>query len=97
MRQGIFKLSMTLGRSPSEQPERVKICREMGVTGCVTSPPLEGIGRDQYAAAMRQQQEEWAEVGFSIPVYETMTPTRSQHIRRGTPGRDENCWTLSPQ
>ena len=26
---------------------------------------------------------------FSFPVYETMTPTRSQHIRRGTPGRDE--------
>ena len=89
MRQGIFKLSMTLGRSPRAQPERVKICREMGVTGCVTSPPLEGIGRDQYAAAMRQQQEEWAEVGFSIPVYETMTPTRSENIRRGTPGRDE--------
>ena len=89
MRQGIFKLSMTLGRNPSEQPERVKICREMGVTGCVTSPPLEGIGRDQYAAAMRQQQQEWAEAGFSLPVYETMTPTRSQHIRRGTPGRDE--------
>ena len=89
MRQGIFKLSMTLGRSPHEQPERVKICREMGVTGCVTSPPLEGISRDQYAAAMRQQQEEWAEAGFSIPVYETMTPTRSEHIRRGTPGRDE--------
>ena len=67
MRQGIFKLSMTLGRSPRAQPERVKICREMGVTGCVTSPPLEGIGRDQYAAAMRQQQEEWAEAGFFYP------------------------------
>ena len=67
MRQGIFKLSMTLGRSPREQPERVNICREMGVTGCVTSPPLEEISRDQYAAAMRQQQQEWGRGGIFDP------------------------------
>ena len=89
MRQGKFKLAMTLGQSPKEQPERVKICREMGVTGCVTGPPLHGIERDQYEAAIQHQVDEWAEVGFSIPVYETMTPVRGDHIRRGTPGRDE--------
>ena len=58
MRQGSFKLAMTLGRSPSDHPERVKICREMGVTACVTSPDLNDIDRDQYAAAMQQQKDE---------------------------------------
>ncbi len=89
MRQGKFKLSMTLGRSPSDYPERVNICRQMGVVNCVTSPPLRDIGRDQYVAAMRQQKEEWAQAGFGLPVYETMTPVRADHIRRGTAGREE--------
>jgi len=89
MRQGKFKLAMTLGRSPNEYPERVKICREMGVTGCVTSPPLDEVERDQYEAVMRHQRDEWAEVGFTIPVYETMTIVSGEHIRRGTPGREE--------
>lgn len=89
MRQGKFKLSMVLGNSPSDHPERVKICKEMGVRSCITSPRLGGIGRDQYAAAMKKQKEEWAEAGFDIPVYETMTPVKADHIRRGTPGRDE--------
>ena len=89
MRQGKFKLSMVLGRSPKEHPERVKACLHMGVRHCVTGPPLEDIGRDQYEAAMRQQKEEWADAGFSIPVYETMMPVRGDHIRHGTPGREE--------
>ena len=89
MRQGRFKLAMTLGRSPREHPERVKICKEMGVNGCVTSPDIHGIGRDQYEAAMRQQKEEWAAAGFTIPVYETMTIVSGNHIRRGTEGREE--------
>ena len=89
MRQGSFKLSMTLGQSPSDYPERVRICKEMGVTACVTAPNLNGIGRDQYAAAMQKQKEEWADVGFTLPVYETMTIVSGQHIRRGTPGREE--------
>jgi mannonate dehydratase len=89
MRQGKFKLAMTLGRSPNEHPERVKICKEMGVTSCITSPDLLEIGRDQYEAAMQHQKNAWAEAGFSIPTYETMTPVRADHIRHGTPGRDE--------
>lgn len=89
MRQGKFKLAMTLGGSPNAYPERVKICRQMGIKHCVTGPSLRGIGRDQYYAAMKQQKDEWAEAGFSIPVYETMTPVRADNIRRGTPGRDE--------
>ncbi len=89
MRQGKFKLAMALGKSPSTHPERVKICKQMGVGHCVTGPPIRDIGRDQYYAAMKQQKEEWAEAGFSIPVYETMTPVRADNIRRGTPGREE--------
>jgi mannonate dehydratase len=89
MRQGIFKLAMTLGRSPNDHPERVKICREMGIRSCVTSRPLNEVGRDQYEAAIRRQKDEWAEAGFSLPVYETMTPVSADNIRRGTPGRDE--------
>mgnify|MGYP006423420923 FL=1 len=80
---------MTLGQSPGDHPERVRICRHMGIKHCVTSPPLHGIGRDEYEAAIRQQRDEWAEAGFSIPVYETMTPVCGDHIRRGTPGREE--------
>ena len=87
MRQGKFKLSMVLGNSPKNHPERVKICREMGVVHCVSSPNLRDISSDQYAAAMRQHKEEWADAGFTISVYETMTPVRADHIRRGTEGR----------
>ena len=89
MRQGAFKLSMQLGRKPTDHPERVKVCREMGVTGCVTGPDLLDIGHDQYESAMRTQKEAWEEAGFTIPVYETMTPVAGDHIRRGTPGREE--------
>lgn len=89
MRSGKFQLAMTLGRSPNENPEQVKICQEMGVNSCITSPSLHNIGRDQYEAAMRHQKEEWAAAGFAIPVYETMTPVHAPNIRRGTPGRDE--------
>lgn len=89
MRQGKFKLSMVLGGSPNDHPDRVKICREMGIKSCITSAPLNNIGTDQYEAAMRQQKEQWAEAGFDIPVYETMTPVSADHIRRGTPGRDD--------
>ena len=89
MKQGSFKLSMTLGRSPDDHPEYVKICREMGVSGCVTSPPLEGADRSQYKAIMQKQKDDWEAVGFEIPVYETMTLVQAENIRRGAPGRDE--------
>jgi len=89
MRQGKFKLAMALGQSPSTYPERVQICRQMGVRHCVTGPGLRGIGRDQYYDAIKQQKEEWAAAGFTIPVYETMAPVAADNIRRGTPGRDE--------
>ncbi len=89
MRQGKFKLAMALGKSPNTYPNRSQICRQMGIKHCVTGPSLREIGRDQYYAAMKQQKDEWAEAGFSIPVYETMTPVRAGNIRRGTSGRDE--------
>jgi len=61
----------------------------MGIKYCVSTPSLHSIERDQYEAAMRHHQTDWAEAGFSIPVYETMTPVRADNIRRGTAGRDE--------
>lgn len=89
MPQSNFKLSMSLGRSPSQRPQHVKVCKEMGISHCVSTPSLFDIERDQYEAAMRNHKEEWTEAGFAIPVYETMTPVRADHIRRGTPGREE--------
>jgi len=84
-----FKLSMVLGGTPSHRPHHVKVCREMGITHCVSTPSLRNIGPDQYEAAMRQHKEEWEEAGFTIPVYETMTPVPADNILRGTKGRDE--------
>jgi mannonate dehydratase len=79
---------MTLGKDPSIYPERQKICKQMGVTHVVTGAPFHGIGRDQYVAAAKKQKDDWAEAGFTIACYETMTPVPAQHIRRGTPGRE---------
>jgi hypothetical protein len=35
------------------EPERLKLCLQMGVKHVVSTPSLRGIGPDQYAAAMR--------------------------------------------
>ena len=64
MRQGTFKLSMVLGGSPTSHPDRVKICREMGVRHAISFPGLRDVGRDQYAAKMKQHKQEWAEAGL---------------------------------
>lgn len=84
-----YKLSMSLGRDPGHRPHQVEVCRQMGIRHAVSSPSLHNIGRDQYEAAMRAHKEAWADAGFDIPVYETMTPVRADHIRRGTEGREE--------
>ena len=72
-----------------DQTERLQLCRQMGVTHVVSTPSLNGIGPDQYVAAMKKHKEAWAEAGFEVAVYETMTPVPADHIRRGSPGRDQ--------
>ena len=86
MQQGKIILSHVLSLS---EPERLKLCLQMGVTHVVSTPSLRGIGPDQYEAAMRKHKEDWAEAGFKVAVYETMTPVPADNIRRGSPGRDQ--------
>ena len=84
--QGKIILSHVLSLN---EPERLKLCLQMGVTHVVSTPSLEGIGPDQYAAAMQKHKDAWAEAGFKVAVYETMTPVPADNIRRGSPGRDQ--------
>jgi mannonate dehydratase len=85
MKQGKIVLSHVLSL---REPERLKLCLQMGVKHVVSTPSLRDIGPDQYEAAMRKHKEEWAEAGFTVAVYETMTPVAADNIRRGSPGRD---------
>jgi mannonate dehydratase len=72
-----------------DEPERWKLCLQMGVRHVVSTPSLRGIGPDQYEAAMRKHKDAWAEAGFTVAVYETMTPVPADNIKRGSPGRDQ--------
>jgi len=72
-----------------DEPERLKLCLQMGVTHVVSTPSVRGIGPDQYEAAMRKHKDDWAEAGFKVAVYETMTPVPADNIRRGSPGREQ--------
>jgi mannonate dehydratase len=85
MQQGKFILSHVLSL---DEPERLKLCLQMGVKHVVSTPSLGGIGPDQYAAAMKKHKDAWAEAGFGVAVYETMTPVPAENIRRGSAGRD---------
>ena len=71
------------------QPERLKLCLQMGVTHAVSNPSVRDIGPDQYEAAMRKHKEDWAAAGFTVNVYELMTPVPSDNIKRGSPGREQ--------
>ena len=84
--QGKIILSHVLSLN---EPERLKLCLQMGVKHVVSTPSLSGIGPDQYEAAMRKHKDAWAEAGFTVAVYETMTPVPADNIRRGSPGRDQ--------
>lgn len=86
MHQGKIILAHVLSL---EQRDRLKLCLQMGVTHVVSTPSLAGIGPDQYEAAMRKHKADWAEAGFKVAVYETLTPVPAANIRRGTPGRDQ--------
>lgn len=95
-RQGKIVLAHVLSLN---QPERLKLCLQMGVTHVVSTPSLAGIGPDQYEAAMRRHKDAWAEAGFQVAVYETMTPVRAENIKRGTPGREQELknWIAAVQ
>jgi mannonate dehydratase len=84
--QGRIILSHVLSLN---EPERLKLCLQMGVKHVVSTPSLRDIGPDQYEAAMKKHKEEWAAAGFDVSVYETMTPVPSDNIKRGSPGRDQ--------
>lgn len=71
------------------QPDRLKLCLQMGVKHVVSTPRLAGISPDEYVATMRKHKEAWAEAGFKVAVYETMTPVPAENIKRGTPGREQ--------
>ena len=90
--QGKITISHVLSLN---EPERLKLCLQMGVTHVVSTPSLSGISPDQYAAAMKRHKDAWAEAGFTVAVYETMTPVPADNIRRGSPGRDQELknWT----
>lgn len=84
--QGKIILSHVLSLN---EPERLKLCLQMGVTHVVSTPSLRGIEPDQYAAAMKKHKDAWAEAGFTVAVYETMTPVPANNLRRGSAGRDQ--------
>ncbi|MCC7175957.1 MAG: mannonate dehydratase [Bryobacterales bacterium] len=86
MKQGKIVLTHVLSLN---QPERLKLCLQMGVTHAVSNPSLRDIGPDQYEAAMRKHKEDWAAAGFTVNVYEVMTPVAAENIKRGSPGRDK--------
>lgn len=86
MYQGKIIFAHVLGLN---EPDRLKLCLQMGVNHVVSTPSLRGIGPDQYAAAMQKHKDAWAEAGFKVAVYETMTPVPADNIRRGSAGREQ--------
>jgi len=84
-RHGKLQLSMHLSLQNSE---RLKICKQLGVTHAITSAPLSNIGRDQYEAAIKKLKEDFAQAGFSIAGIESH-PVPFDCIKLGIKGRDE--------
>jgi hypothetical protein len=65
MRQGKIILSHVLRLN---EPERLKLCLQMGVSHVVSTPSLRGIGPDQYeAAAYFRETLEWLD-RYLVPV-----------------------------
>lgn len=82
---GNFNLSMYLSLN---DPERLKICRQIGVTHAITGAPFGNIGRDQYGAAAKKLRDDFAEAGFTIAGIEGH-PVPFEKIKLGLDGRDE--------
>ena len=84
-RQGNFQLSMYLDLG---HPERLKLCRQMGVTHAITGASFGKISRDQYGAAAKKLRDDFAEAGFKIAGIEGH-PVPFEKIKLGLDGRDE--------
>lgn len=84
-RHGKLQLAMHLGL---DRPERLRLCRQIGVTHAITGAPFWNIGRDQYAAAARKLKDDFAEAGFTIAGIEGH-PVPFERIKLGLDGRDE--------
>jgi len=84
-RHGNLQLSMHLNL---RNPERLKICKQLGVTHAITGAPFYNIPRDQYAAAAIKMRDGFAEAGFTIAGIEGH-PVPFNKIKLGLEGRDE--------
>jgi mannonate dehydratase len=84
-RQGKLQLAMHLSL---RDPERLRICQQMGVTHAITGAPFWNIGRDQYKAAARKLKEDFEAAGFAIAGIEGH-PVPFEKIKLGLEGRDE--------
>ena len=63
--QGKIILSHVLSLN---QPDRLKLCLQMGVTHLVSTPALAGIGADQYEAAMQNHHWILERLNYQTPV-----------------------------
>ena len=84
-RHGQIKLSMHLSL---RDPERLQICKQLGVTHAITGAPFFRIGRDQYEAAAKKLKDDFAEAAFTIAGIEGH-PVGFERIKLGVEGRDE--------
>ncbi|MCK5468806.1 MAG: mannonate dehydratase [Cyclobacteriaceae bacterium] len=84
-KHGKLQLSMHLSL---RNPERLKICKQLGVTHAITGAPFRNISRDQYVAAAKKMKEDFAVAGFKIAGIEGH-PVSFEKIKLGLDGRDE--------
>jgi len=68
--------------------ERLKICKQLGVTHAITGAPFFRISRDQYGAAAKKLKKDFNEAGFTIAGIEGH-PVPFEKIKLGVEGRDE--------
>ena len=84
-KHGKLQLSMHLSL---RNPERLKICKQLGVTHAITGAPFRNISRDQYVTAAKKMKEDFAVAGFKIAGIEGH-PVSFEKIKLGLAGRDE--------
>ena len=84
-KSGQFQLAMHLS---TDKPERLRICKQIGVTHAIAGSPFKGISRDKYKAAAQKMVDDFAEAGFKISGVEGH-PVPFGKIKLGLEGRDE--------
>ena len=83
--QGKLQLAMFL--SP-EDKDRLKICRQMGVTHAIANSGFQDLSRDEYGAAAKKLRDDFAEAGFTIAGIESH-PVAFEKIKLGLAGREQ--------